>query len=405
MDNAVAIELAIWSAMGGVILTLWGVAALDLLWQRSLPAARGLAFIVLTGGSTILLSGLPETLVPSLGALTLLPLKASVGPLSGALAVTYLGVWVGAARDDPMVRWAVSAGSLFLVVAAAVLAALALSALPAHSGQVMAGAAAVNAVSVVLAAVVAIRSATLGDALARWMAAACLCLAGMVGGVYAKALHVSSPGLGLWVFAAVSTVCYFLIVIALTSLRNREMRRLARLARSATEVEWGLEMPLGPRLLPQVEDALWRSARVDRECVVAAVTISNLYALGEDLGAGVDGQILGALAARIRRVVGFRNVVGLYHPRCFVLVVSAVQDRKRGELLATRLLQSLRKPVKVGESRQSHFFSPLIGIGVVTVNGATESALAAINQAEQMALEAGHLPSGVVTRPFQAPPG
>jgi GGDEF domain-containing protein len=207
-----------------------------------------------------------------------------------------------------------------------------------------------------------------------------------------------------WMTAAASTVAYFLIVIGLTIVRNREMRRISRLARGATEVDRDVEMPLGPRLLPQVEDALWRSARVGRECVVAAVSISNLYAMSEDAGVGVDGEILGVLAARIRRVVGFRNVVGLYHPRCFVLVVSAVQDRKRSELLATRLLLSLRKPVKVGPSDDSHFFSPGIGIGVVTVNGATDTALAAINQAEQLALEAGHLPAGVLTRAYQGVP-
>ena len=78
--------------------------------------------------------------------------------------------------------------------------------------------------------------------------------------------------------------------------------------------------------------------------MVAAVSIANLYELGEVAGHGIDQQILTALMARIRRIVGFRNVVGLYHPRCFVLVVSAVQDPRRSELLAARLLHELRKP-------------------------------------------------------------
>ena len=32
----------------------------------------------------------------------------------------------------------------------------------------------------------------------------------------------------------------------------------------------------------------------------------------------------------LRRLVGFRNVVGLYHPRCFVMAVSSAQDARRG---------------------------------------------------------------------------
>lgn len=392
--------------MSGVLLTLWAVAAVDAAVQRSVPAVRGLAFIVLTGGAAMVLSGLPQVLWPTLDPSRVLILKASLGSLGGALAMIYLGIWIGGAREDTLIHWTLAICCPFLVLGGTVLAvAAAWLGLPAEQGLLTA-AAICNAVCVVAAGVVSVRSATLGDRLARWMVLACLFLAATVAGMYAKALHVGSGGNWGWLLAAVCTVSYFLIVIGLTISRNREMRRITRLARGAAQTEWGIEMPLGPRLLPQVEDALWRSARVGRECVVAAVSIPNLYALGDDVGQeGVDGEILGALAARIRRVVGFRNVVGLYHPRCFVLVVSAVQDRKRGELLATRLLLSLRKPVKVGMHPVSHDFVPEVGIGVVAVNGATDAALAAINQAEQLALEAGHLPSGVVTRAFQVPPG
>ena len=387
--------------MSGVIVTLCVVAAIDVLVQRSVPAIRGLAFIVLLGGAAIFLSGLPEVLWPWLDAGKLLIIKSSLGSLGGALAMIYLGIWVGGAAKDTVVHYTLTISCALLTLGGMGLALAAAWYGESARVTLLTGAALGNGLCAVAAGIVAVRSVSLGDKLARWMVVACLCLAGTVAGMYSKALGIDALGAWGWMAAAASTVGYFLIVIGLTIVRNREMRRIARLARGATEVDKDVEMPLGARLLPQVEDALWRSARMGRECVVAAVSISNLYALSEDVGASTDGEILGVLAARIRRVVGFRNVVGLYHPRCFVLVVSAVQDRKRSELLPTRLLLSLRKPVKVGHSDDPHSFVPGIGIGVVTVNGATDSALLAINQAEQLALEAGHLPAGVLTRPYQ----
>ncbi|MDI1341423.1 GGDEF domain-containing protein [Polaromonas sp.] len=400
MNPVTPSELALWSAMAGAILLLSLVAAADLVASRSVSAARGLAFILLTGGLSILLSGLPEMLLPALRGRVLLPLKASFGPLSGALALTYLGVWVGAARDDRLIRWTVAGGSFALVLAAVVLAIIALLEDVWTSAQVIAAAAVVNALSVLCAAVVAARGVTLGDALARWMVVACLCLAGMVGGLYSKALQAT--GLGMAVLTVACTIGYFLIVIALTLQRNREQRKLKRLARSLADPASGVDMTLGSRLLPQVEDALWRSARVGRDCVVAAISIANLYQLGGVAGHGVDQQILVVLLARIRRIVGFRNVVGLYHPRCFVLVVSAVQDPRRSQLLAARLRRELREPVSVSAGQNLHVFKPSIGVGLIRIAGSCTDALGVINRAEQLALEATQLSAGVIGEDFIA---
>lgn len=390
-------ELAIWSAMTGAILLLAVVAGADLLVSRSVPAARGLAFLLLTGGSSVLMTRLPELLVPALSAELLLPIRASFGPLSGALALTYLGVWVGVARDDRLIHWTVTGGALALVLAAVILAVLAFVT-DLQATQLIGTAAAVNAVSVLLAGIVAVRCFTLGDGLARWMVVACICLAGMVSGLYSEGLQAAGPY--LWAFTAVCTIGYFLIVIALTLQRNRELRKLKRLAQSKAQPDLGGNMTLGSRLVPHVEDALWRSSRVGRSCVVAAISIANLYELGEVAGHGVDQQILVALMARIRRIVGFRNVVGLYHPRCFMLVVSAVQDPRRSELLAARLLYELRKPVTVGEEQNRHDFEPSIGIGLVRISGTSIHAVGAMNRAEKLALEAVNTSAGVLGEDF-----
>jgi hypothetical protein len=378
-----ALEIAIWSAMTGVILVLACVSVADFLLQRSVAAARGVAFIVLTGLSSVLMSGLPQALFTGLDEQMLLPFKAALGPLSGALALAYLGLWVRIADDERLVRRVVSGGGLLLVVAAAALAGAVLHGLGTRE-EVLGMAAVVNGVSVVCAAMVALRAATLGDSLARWMSAACICLAGMVAGLYAKGLGVSGFGTGASALTAICTVAYFLVAIGLTVQRNRELRRIKRLAMGSDDEALGL--PSGVRLVSKVDDAIWRSARVKRECVVVAVSVVNLLEPDLQSGARAQSAIVTALTARIRRVVGFRNVVGLYHPRCFILAVSAVQDPRRGTLLTTRLLRSLRLLVRVKQGREDISFEPAVGIGVVRLVGLGHDALKVINKAEQLAL-------------------
>jgi len=382
-------ELVVWSGMAGVLVTLSLVAALDLIVNRSVPAARGLAFMLLTGTSSIVMTDLPLFLFPALTPAVLLPVKAAAGPLSGALALTYLGVWVGAEHDDPPLRRIVWGGSLALVLASVSLALMAFSASGWAPHDIIALAGGVNVASVGLAMIVALRAVKLGDELARWMVVACGCLAIMVLGLYAKGLEVPGLDLGVWVLTALATVGYFLIVITLTILRNREQRRLLRLARGALAPETSLSLPQGAFLVSKVDDAIWRSHRFGRDCVVAAVSVRNLYELSEQAGPGVEAQILATLSARIRRAVGFRNVVGLYHPRCFVLGVSAVQDPHRGELLVSALMHSMRQELVVGTGDRKFRFSPAVGVGVVNVRGNEMEALVAINRAEQLALEDG----------------
>lgn len=381
-------ELVVWAGMSGAIALLCLVAIADWLVQRTLAAARGLAFLVTMGGSAIVLSGLLEQMMPALDPAATLPLRAAIGPLSGALALSYLGVWLGAGRDEPLTRWIVLIASLILVVVACALAVF--------SGRVgetvtMTASAFLNLSMVPVALFVSARGAWLVDALARWMVVACASLCVAVAGLYARSLAVPGLGLVTWGVTAFATVAYFLIVIALTIQRNREVRQLRRLAKGLSTQSFDIPMPQGSQLIPKVAEAMWRSQRLERPCVVSAIAVRNLYELGEELGHGVEAQILAVLAARIRRHVGFRNVVGLYHPRCFVLAVSPGQDPRRGELLVETLLRSIRERVRVGPPDQRFDFWPSVGMGVVE---ATQSAgrtpvdaLSAINRAEQLAME------------------
>lgn len=397
-------EWVVWSAMSGAIALLCLVALGDLFAQRSLASARGLAFIAMTGGASVWMSGLPGLLFPGLDPQIDLVLQASLGPLAGALALSYLGVWMCAGRDDPLTRWLVLLGSAAFVVATVVLALLASLGAGWSRTDVLLASAAVNLATVATAAFVSVRGAVLGDALARWMVVACACLALMVLGLYAHALGLSGLGLFAWVVTALATVAYFLIVIVLTIQRNREVRRMRQLASGLTTENFNIAMPQGPQLIPRVADAIWRSERLERDCVVAAIVVRNLYELGDHLGHGVEAQILSVLAARIRRHVGFRNVVGLYHPRCFVLAVSPGQDPRRGELLVETLLRSLRDRVRVGPLDQRFDFWPSVGMGVVELKHHPLSALDAIHRAEQLALEDLDIDE-MLSRPMEQDPG
>lgn len=394
-----AYETAIWSAMAGVLLTLTVVATFDVAARPSVAAARSWVSLVLTGWVCVLMSGLPEALWPSWRAVNWLPLKATLGPLCGALAMTYLGHWSGLRREDMLVRRMMGPGASVLIAGTFALLGMVLAGVGADTVLPLTGV--VNSLAVLMGVLIAVRSVTLGDELARWMVMACLCLAQMTAGLYAKGLGMDM-GNAYWAFTAASTVGYFVTVVVVVRLRSRQQRRLRRQAAGQGDgpVVDGAGLPCGAQLVTRVEEALWRSMRMDRPCLVAAVSLSNLYAYRESTAADPVSEILVALAARIRQRVGFRNVVGLYHPRCFVLAISAVQDPKHAELVTGQLLRELRMAVHVGTDPLSLPFQPEVALGVVEVPPGTDEAAAVriINLAEQLAMQAHDEPERVLQR-------
>ena len=110
------LELAVWSAMAGAVAVLCLVLLADCLLQRTLASVRGLSYVSMMGGAAIVMSGLPGQLWPALGSAVWLPLQATVGPLSGALALVYLGTWLEAGRSEGWVRRALWGGSCLLVL-------------------------------------------------------------------------------------------------------------------------------------------------------------------------------------------------------------------------------------------------------------------------------------------------
>lgn len=396
-------EMAIWSAMSGVLLTLAVVATFDMASRPTRAAVRAWVSMLLTGGICVLMSGLPDALWPWWSWIDWLPVKATLGPLCGALVMTYLGFWSGLRREDLLVRRMMEPGAAVLVTGTFGLLGLVVAGFDALT--VLPLTAALNGVAVLMGVLIAVRSVTLGDALARWMVMACLCLAQMTAGLYAKGLGMDMGNV-YWALTAGATVGYFATVVVLVRGRNREYRRLRRLASGQSPTVESPTLPCGAQLVARIEDALWRSMRMDRPCLVAAVSVSNLYAYREAGAGDPTGEILVALAARIRQRVGFRNVVGLFHQRCFVLAISAVQDPKRAELVTDRLLRELRMAVHVGPDPLVMPFQPEIALGVVQVPAGSgeSSAVRIINLAEQLALQALDEPARVLQRVWAGQP-
>jgi GGDEF domain-containing protein len=373
--------------MVGGLLTLAALAMLDTLSARSIASVRNLLLVVMTGTTCMVVTGLPEVFWPGIPERVLVVIIVTLVPLSGALTLKYLDIWLGGAEEDVLVHQLIARGAGMQFFAALALGLLATQVSSQYFHQLRAATTVICVAAVLLGFVVTIRSALLGDPLARWMVLACVCLAAMVAGLALRGLDVKGYGVGTWIATALCTVGYFVIVTGLAILRNRQNRKLKRLAGLKVGADPATGLSTGSVLLSEVERAFWRTARMNGECTVVCLHLSNLYELGEAAGHGVEHQILAAMAARIRRAAGFRCVVGLYHPRCFVVVISGHQRRQYVNLTVARLRVLIAEPLSVvGRDQTRHDYTPRLGVGVVTVDPANADPLEVINKAERLAL-------------------
>ena len=381
-------EHTVWAIMTGGLLSLVLLAVADTLVTRNLGAVRNMLLIIAISFACIFLSGLPQTLFPGLPERLVMAIEAGFGLLSSALGLRLLGIWTGGDREDHLVYRLSVWGAYGMLIASMVMAVLAtLVPLQEFQGLLMLTAG-LNAIAVVLCTVIAVRAAMLGDPLARWLVAACVLLMVLTTGLYLHALKVEGLGLGLQVLTASSAVLFVLLVMVLIIVRNRQQRQLARLSR--LEMGWDpvTGLPTGAKLLGEVEHAFWRAGRLRGQCIVVAVYLNNLYELGDTLGRTSDHQILAATAARIRRAAGFRCVVGLYHPRCFVVVFSIDRKRHFDGAFVTRLQGLVTQPLQlVGSKAQRLSFVAQVGIALRTVLPDQTVAQDVIDTVEHEAME------------------
>ena len=380
-------EIIVWSSMLGGFATLALVALAEVYRNRTVGSWRTLVFVVLTGASCMLMSGWVEAVLPDLPAILTSVLKASLAPLNGALALTYLGHWLGVEKEDRLSHRVVILVTLGLIATAVGAGAAVLLLGPEAAVTPMEFSAVLSTLGAVAGLGITVRAAILGDDLARWMVWACLFLIVMVVGMFAQALFPSYMAWPLMALVVLCVISHFLVVTALTVKRNRLTRELLKLAKSPLNVDAGTGLPTGSKLISKVDDAIWRSTRLNRACTVVCLHLGNLYEMGETAGHGVEQQILATMTARIRRAVGFRHVVGLYHPRCFVVVISTLPKDQEVERLVVRLRTVLAHPLKVWDVKfATHIFQPRFGIGMARNGAATADATAVLDIAERDAL-------------------
>lgn len=370
--------------MSGGIFAVIALALAHAISSWSEATLRSLLFVLVTGASCVVITGLPEAFFPDLPERLMMVLKASLGPAAGAMAVYFLGGWLGGLREDALVHRLTTWGGGALSLVAIALAVAASQIDVTHFRSLLLFAGGINAIPVVIAMGVVVRSAALGDLLARWMVPAIVCLAIMVPGFYLRGLNVPGPGLGTWIITAMATVTYFMTASLLVVLRTRQKKRLARLLSLELGADPATGLPTGSALLTLIEQDFWRTARLRGECTVICLYLSNLYELAESPVQGIEQQILAAMSARIRRAAGFRCTVGLYHPRCFVVVLGTDRHNDHAYVTVDALREEVAQPLAVeGEWRASHTFKPRVGVGVLTINPATIKPVDALNRAEQ----------------------
>jgi len=380
-------ELAVWSALAGGLLTLTGLALVFALLVRSANAMRYLAFVALTGASSLVRTGLVEVLLPGVPADLMDLLKVCAGPLSAALVIRYMAIWLGGVDVDPDVYRVAQWGSHAMLLVAAVLGMLVYMVPDDQYYRLLRASAIVTAIAAMVGLAASLRAAALGDPLAGWaaMAAACLCVA--LGGMYVHIMQAPHFGVGTRIMAALSLMAYFLLASLVAVMRIREAARLDRLAAQEPRTDTATGLPTGSVLLSEVEHAFWRINRLGGECTVVCLYLKNLYELSGTAGQTVEPQIMTAIAARIRRAAGFRCVVGLYHPRCFVVVISSDKRHQYVGTTITRMRAMAAQVLTVtGADNVQRDFRPVLGVGVVKPDAARERPMDVIHQAERLAL-------------------
>jgi GGDEF domain-containing protein len=378
-------EHTVWALMSGGLLSLVLLTAIDAVVTGSVASLRSFALISAASATFVILSGLPEALWPQAPARLWLVLKAGLGLLGVGLGLRLLAVWSGAQRDDRFIRVATLGGGTAAAVAGLLMMVLAAFVPLTHADALLTTAALLNALPVLTCVLVAVRVMAQGDPLGRWLLLACLVLLFVALGLYLRVLQAPGLPLWFWTLVAACALLYVLVVMMLILERNRVNRELARLARLDTGRDPATGLPTGARLLTEVDHVFWRTGRMHGKCVVLGLYVANLYALSDPMGHSIDNQIL---AARIRRAAGFRCVVGLYHPRCFIVVFTGERRQPVDpQALRQRFLPLLTQSLHVmGSDQRRRAFAPQVGMAVLTVRPDEVQPQDVIDEAEHAAL-------------------
>ena len=379
--------------MAGGLLTITLASLCDAALSRSAGAFMGFTFVALLTLYAVLLCGLLQVVFPGLPDRLVDVLQVGLGPLCSTMALVYTGRWLSVKAEDEWISRIVAWGTGGMGIVTIALGLFAIVADHADVFRLLVASAGACMLTIVLTGICAWRASILGDPLAKWVAPTAIALTITISGLYTQAVHPGTLSLLEVGATAFATVAYLLIIASLSIVRTRQVRRLERLAGLQIGSDPATGLSTGSALIAKVDDAFWRASRNGMACNVVCMHLHNLYALADTAGHGVEQQISLAMSARIRRAVGFRCVVGLYHARCFVAVIQV--PRQSSELQIQSFVQRLHylisKPVDViGQGQTHHQFAPNWGIAVVSSDPSQNDSGEVLRKAEQEAMKATH---------------
>jgi len=388
--------------MAGGLLTITLASLCDAALSRSAGAFMGFTFVASLTLYAVLLCGLLQVVFPAIPATLVDFLQVGLGPLCSTMALVYTGRWLSVKAEDEWISRIVGWGTGGMAIVTMTLSLVALVATAGDMAQLLLASAAACMLTIVLTGICAWRASMLGDPLAKWVAPTALALTVTISGLYTQAVR---PGTLSWLeiaATALATVAYLLIIAALSIVRTRQVKRLERLAGLQLGSDPVTGLATGSALIAKVDDAFWRASRNGLACNVVCMHLHNLYVLAEKAGHGVEQQIALAMSARIRRAVGFRCVVGLYHARCFIAVIQVPKQSSEMQIqsFVQRLHYLIAKPVDViGFAQTHHRFEPDWGIAVVSSDPAQDHSAEVMRQAEQAAMKAKPADAPVAAAP------
>jgi len=145
-------------------------------------------------------------------------------------------------------------------------------------------------------------------------------------------------------------------------LSDRELeRRQSELAFMATH-DALTSLPNRTLIADRLEQMLLRSRRSKAPVAAFFIDLDNFKAINDTLGHAAGDDLLRAVAARLDGVVRDVDALGRLGGDEFVVVAADMSLLAGPELIAERLLDALREPIRVGEEQISVIVTASIGI-------------------------------------------
>ncbi len=355
------IEIAIWSACGGIYLSYFGLTCFYSAYNRSVTGLQAAVYVLLAGFFVVCASGLLEQFVPMISKAWQSHLLLASGPLAATVSSLGLRRFLRAEQRDALI----DRGSIVVVVLCAV-QLLALAWPDRRQALEVVG------LCLVLASLggfwLALRAWLLGDRHALPMAIACLAMLCAVMGLYANALEMLRSDLP---FQALTAVCAALfVVISCHTMKRRysEFLRMRRALSMNRDKDLLTQLWTGAALVRQIDEAVARARRNRKEMAVICVEVTNTAQLRQEFGPHGVEQIIYGMAARVRQGAGASAIVGRYSDTSFVVVADSIKQASVLRTLGLRLAADVRRPFILNPySTSPRDFRADIGVGIARI--------------------------------------